>query len=129
MSEVLLSQLAHVEIISPKPEESVRWFVDVLGLELTTQQGQSAYLRGWGEWLHSSLIVTEGPAPALGHIGWRPYGPGDVEAAAARTALVTPRRSRVASIRTSPKAGWRIRSATADRSASARRWAISTKSS
>ena len=66
MSEVLLSQLAHVEIVSPTPEESVRWFVDVLGLELTTQQGQSAYLRGWGEWLHSSLIVTEGPAPALG---------------------------------------------------------------
>ena len=79
MSEVLLSQLAHVEIVSPKPEESVRWFVDVLGLELTTQEGQSAYLRGWGEWLHSSLIVTEGPAPALGHIGWRTYGPGDVE--------------------------------------------------
>ena len=42
MSEVLLSQLAHVEIVSPKPEESVRWFVDVLGLELTTQEGQSA---------------------------------------------------------------------------------------
>ena len=84
MSEVLLSQLAHVEIVSPKPEESVRWFVDVLGLELTTQQGQSAYLRGWGEWLHSSLIVTEGPAPALGHIGWRTYGPGDVETIAQR---------------------------------------------
>ena len=76
MSEVLLSQLAHVEITSPKPEESVRWFVDVLGLEQTTQEGQSAYLRGWGEWLHSSLIVTEGPAPALAHIGWRTYGPG-----------------------------------------------------
>ena len=63
MSEVLLSQLAHVEIVSPKPADSVRWFVDVLGLEQTTQEGQSAYLRGWGEWLHSSLIVTEGPAP------------------------------------------------------------------
>ena len=48
MSEVLLSQLAHVEITSPKPEESVRWFVDVLGLEQTTQEGQSAYLRGLG---------------------------------------------------------------------------------
>jgi catechol 2,3-dioxygenase len=84
MSEVLLSQLAHVEIVSPQPEESVRWFVDVLGLELTTQRGQSAYLRGWGEWLHSSLIVTEGAAPALGHIGWRTYGPGDVETIAQR---------------------------------------------
>src|SRR5918997_1654249 len=59
MSEVLLSQLAHVEIISPKPEQSLRWFVDVLGLELTSQEGQSAYLRGWGEWLHSSLVLNE----------------------------------------------------------------------
>jgi catechol 2,3-dioxygenase len=84
MSEVLLSQLAHVEIISPRPEESVRWFTDVLGLEETTREGQSAYLRGWGEWLHHSLVVTEGPEPALGHIGWRAYGPGDLDVIAAR---------------------------------------------
>jgi len=86
MSEVLLSQLAHVAIISPKPEESVRWFTDVLGLEETVRQGQSAYLRGWGEWQHHSLVVTEGPAPALGHIGWRTYGPGDIDTIAARIA-------------------------------------------
>ena len=60
MSEILLSQLAHVELISPKPEETVRWMVDVLGLEETTRDGQSVYLRGWAEWLHSSLIITEG---------------------------------------------------------------------
>jgi catechol 2,3-dioxygenase len=86
MSEVLLSQLAHVEIISPTPEESVRWFTDVLGLQETTREGQSVYLRGWGEWLHHSLVVTEGPAPALGHIGWRTYGPGDVDLVAGRVA-------------------------------------------
>src|SRR4051794_19740399 len=84
MSEVLLSQLAHVEIVSPTPDESVRWFVDVLGLELTSREGQSAYLRGWGEWLHSSLVVTEGPHPALGHIGWRTYGPDDPDTVAER---------------------------------------------
>ena len=33
MSEVLLSQLAHVELVSPNPEETVSWMVDVLGLE------------------------------------------------------------------------------------------------
>ena len=79
MSEVLLSQLAYVELVSPKPEETVAWLVDVLGLEETTREGQSVYLRGWAEWLHSSLIVTEGPEPALGHIGWRTYGPEDPE--------------------------------------------------
>ena len=84
MSEILLSQLAYTELISPKPDETVRWLVDVLGLEETTRDGQSVYLRGWAEWLHSSLIVTEGPEPALGAIGWRAYGPGDPEIVAQR---------------------------------------------
>jgi catechol 2,3-dioxygenase len=84
VSEILLSQLAYAELISPKPEETARWMVDVLGLEETTREGQSVYLRGWAEWLHSSLIVTEGPEPALGSIGWRAYGPGDPELVAQR---------------------------------------------
>jgi catechol 2,3-dioxygenase len=84
MSEILLSQLAHVELISPKPEETVGWMVEILGLEETGREGQSVYLRGWAEWLHSSLIVTEGPEPALGHIAWRTYGPDDPETIAQR---------------------------------------------
>ena len=84
MSEILLSQLAHVELVSPKPEETVRWMVDVLGLEETAREGQSVYLRGWAEWLHSSLIVTEGPEPAVEHIAWRTYGPDDPETIARR---------------------------------------------
>jgi catechol 2,3-dioxygenase len=84
MSEILLSQLAHVELISPKPEETVRWMVDVLGLEETTRAGQSVYLRGWAEWLHSSLIVTEGAEPSVAHIAWRSYGPDDPETIAKR---------------------------------------------
>ena len=31
MSEVLLSQLAYAELVSPKPDETVEWLVDVLG--------------------------------------------------------------------------------------------------
>jgi catechol 2,3-dioxygenase len=84
MSEVLLSQLAHVELVSPKPQETVDWMVNVLGLEETTREGQSAYLRGWAEWLHSSLVVTEGPQPAIGHIAWRTYGPEDPDIVAQR---------------------------------------------
>jgi catechol 2,3-dioxygenase len=84
MSEILLSQLAHVELISPKPEETVAWMVDVLGLEETTREGQSVYLRGWAEWLHSSLIVTEGPRSEVAHIAWRAYGPDDPKTIADR---------------------------------------------
>lgn len=84
MSEILLSQLAHVELISPKPEETVQWMTDVFGLEETTRTGQSVYLRGWAEWLHSSLIVTEGREPAIDHIAWRTYGPDDPDIIARR---------------------------------------------
>jgi catechol 2,3-dioxygenase len=84
MSEILLSQLAHVELISPKPQETTEWMVDVLGLEETHREGQSVYLRGWAEWLHSSMIVTEGPRSELGHIAWRTYGPDDVDTIAQR---------------------------------------------
>lgn len=86
MSEILLSQLAHIELISPKPAETAQWMIDVLGLEEAARHGQSIYLRGWAEWLHSSLIVTEGPKAALEHIAWRAYGPGDPETLAERLA-------------------------------------------
>ncbi|GAA4617847.1 VOC family protein [Saccharopolyspora hordei] len=84
MSEILLSQLAHVELLSPRPDETVRWMKDVFGLEETTREGQSVYLRGWAEWLHSSLIVTESDQPGVGRIGWRTYGPEDPETIAKR---------------------------------------------
>lgn len=82
MSDVLLSQLAHVELVSPKPQETVDWMVNVLGLEETAREGQSVYLRGWAEWLHSSLIVTEGRQSEVAHIAWRTYGPDDLEVVA-----------------------------------------------
>lgn len=83
MSKRLLSQLAHVELISAKPAESVRFFVDVLGLEQSAEAGNSVYLRGWGDWLHHSVVVTEGEGPALGHVAWRAEGPEELEQAVA----------------------------------------------
>jgi catechol 2,3-dioxygenase len=80
----LISQLAHVEIFSSKPAQSLTFFTDVLGLELTAQRGQSAYLRGWGEFFGYSLQLTEGPQPALGHIAWRAFGADELTNAVAR---------------------------------------------
>ena len=77
----LLSHLAHAEIITPKLEESVKFFKDLLGLEETSRSGQSVYLRCWGEYYHHGLVLTEGSQPALGHIGWRTDGPEELEMA------------------------------------------------
>lgn len=80
----LISQLAHVEIVSPKPDATARFCADVLGLEESARQGQSVYFRGWGEHYHHSLKVTEGAQPGLGHIGWRSFGEAELEDAVRR---------------------------------------------
>jgi catechol 2,3-dioxygenase len=40
-----VAHLGHLELLTPKPEESLRFFVDVLGMTESGRQGESAYLR------------------------------------------------------------------------------------
>jgi catechol 2,3-dioxygenase len=82
MSYHLVSQLSHVEMLTPKPDESLRFFEDVLGLQESHRQGQSVWLRAWGEFFHHSLKITEADAPGMGHAAWRVDGPDDLELAA-----------------------------------------------
>ena len=84
MARRLLSQLAHIELLSPDPDTSLKFFTEVLGMSLTTQEGQSAYLRGWGEYFHHSLVITEGPAPGFAHIAWRSNGEEELQIAVER---------------------------------------------
>jgi catechol 2,3-dioxygenase len=84
MSRRLIAHLAHVEILTPKPEDSLGFYKDVLGLEETAREGQSVYLRGWGEWHHHSLQLTEAEQTGLGHIGWRTWSPDDLTTAITR---------------------------------------------
>jgi catechol 2,3-dioxygenase len=84
MSNRLIAHLAHVEVLTPDPEASLRFYKDVLGLEETTRNGQSVFLRGWGEWSHHSVQLTEAAQPGVGHIGWRTWSAGDLETAVTR---------------------------------------------
>jgi catechol 2,3-dioxygenase len=83
MIERLISQLAHVELLTPKPDESARFFTDVLGLEESGRDGQSVYLRCWGDFFFHSVQLTEAAQPGLGHVGWRAEGPAHLERAVA----------------------------------------------
>ena len=80
----LISQLAHVEFFSPKPDETVAYLIDVLGMEHSEDHGDSVYLRGWGDYFHHSVVVKPGPAPALSHVGWRAAGEEQLKTAVAR---------------------------------------------
>src|SRR6187200_2139009 len=84
MSNRLIAHLAHVEVLTPKPEESLEFYRDVIGLEESGRAGQSVYLRGWGEWSHHSVQLTESAQPGLGHVGWRTCSPADLDTAVAK---------------------------------------------
>ncbi|MEC2132898.1 catechol 2,3-dioxygenase [Brevibacillus centrosporus] len=66
-----VAQLAHVEIYSPKPDETLWFFKELLGMEETTRQGQSVYLRAYEDFYHHTLKITEAKEPGMGHVAWR----------------------------------------------------------
>jgi catechol 2,3-dioxygenase len=84
MAVRLLSQLAHVELLTPVPELSSRFFAEVLGLEESERDDRSIYLRCWGERFHHSVVLTEASAPGIGHIAWRTDGADGLDEAVAR---------------------------------------------
>lgn len=84
MYQRLISQLGHIELQTPKPQESLDFFTKVFGLEENGRDGQSVFLRCWGDFFHSSVQLTEAPVAGLGHIGWRSEGPEQLETAARR---------------------------------------------
>jgi catechol 2,3-dioxygenase len=84
MPERLISQLAHLELLTPDPEVSLDFFTEVMGLTESGRNGQSAYLRCWGDHFRHTLQLTEAPQPALGHAAWRAEGPDELERAVER---------------------------------------------
>jgi catechol 2,3-dioxygenase len=84
MSHRFIAHLAHVEVLTPRPDESLWFYKEVLGLEESGREGQSVYLRGWGEWSYHSLQLTESAQPGIGHIGWRTWSPEHLDRAIKR---------------------------------------------
>ena len=82
-----VARIGHAELLTPVPEESLRFFVDVLGMEEEAREGQSVYLRGWGDYLRYSLKLTESERPGLGHVALRTWSP---EALERRVAAIEP---------------------------------------
>lgn len=82
--ERLISQLAHVELLSPRPQESVDFLREVVGLEESGRDGQSSYLRGWGDFFQHTVQVTESATNGMGHAAWRAEGPEQLEMAVER---------------------------------------------
>lgn len=66
-----IAHLGHVELLTPKPEESLRFFVDVMGMTESGRQGDSVLLRGWDDYERGSLLLTASSISGLGHAAFR----------------------------------------------------------
>jgi catechol 2,3-dioxygenase len=70
-----IAHLGHVEILTPKPEASLRFFTDVMGMTESGRQGESVFLRGWDDYERYSLVLTGAKSSGLGHAAFRTRSP------------------------------------------------------
>lgn len=80
-----VAHLAHIELLTPRFEETLAFFTDLLGMRETERHGRSAYVRGYEEQYHHSLKISEAPRAGLGHVAWRATSP---QALARRVAAI-----------------------------------------
>jgi catechol 2,3 dioxygenase len=74
-----VAHIGHAELLTPTPEESLRFFVDLFGMEIEAREGQSVFLRGYGDYQRYSLKLTESRLPGLGHMALRAWSPEALE--------------------------------------------------
>jgi catechol 2,3-dioxygenase len=68
-----IAHLGPVELLTPKPQESLDFFYRVLGMEVEHRSGQSVYLRGFGDYQRYSLKLTESATSGLAYCGLRAW--------------------------------------------------------
>ena len=70
-----LAHFSHLELLTPKPDESLHYFREILGMEVSGESGDSVYLRAFGDYERSSLKLTAAEQPGVGHIACRAQSP------------------------------------------------------
>lgn len=78
-----IAHLGRAELLTPKPEESLWYFTDILGMEAVRTEGPSVYLRGYGDYAISTLKLTAAETSGIGRISWRAASPAALERRAA----------------------------------------------
>jgi catechol 2,3-dioxygenase len=66
-----VAHLGHLELLTPKPEKSLRFFVEVMGMTESGRKGDSVYLRAYDDYERHSLQLT---APTPQGLVMRPFG-------------------------------------------------------
>lgn len=74
-----LAHLAHAELLSPRPEDSLHFFTEVMGMGVSGQEGDSVYLRGWDDYEFHTLKLTASKVSGMGHFAFRASSPDALE--------------------------------------------------
>jgi catechol 2,3-dioxygenase len=74
-----VAHLGRLELLTPKPEKSLWYFRDLLGMEVVATEGDSVYLRAYGDYARSTFKLTAADRPGPGVISWRCMSPQALE--------------------------------------------------
>ena len=66
-----VAKLGHVAAHTPDLDESLWFFNEVMGLQVTERDGDTAYLRGMRDWEHHTLSLTESGKEGVDHFAFR----------------------------------------------------------
>jgi catechol 2,3-dioxygenase len=74
-----VSHIGHIEVMVTDLAASTEHFTELMGLQVTAQEGNRVFLRAWQDLDHHTLVLTEGPESGLAHIGWRVHTYSEVQ--------------------------------------------------
>jgi catechol 2,3-dioxygenase len=80
----LLSHLSHIEVNATNLEESVAYYEKQLGLRVIERDGNSVYLRSWGDYYTYSVVLTQGEEAGMVSMAWRTSSDEALDEAASR---------------------------------------------
>src|SRR6195952_4511174 len=70
-----IAHLAHVELLTDKPEECLDFYVRYLGLTENGSAGDSVFLRAWDDYENTTIKLTAAPRPGVGRTNFRASSP------------------------------------------------------
>lgn len=71
-----IAHLGHIELLTPRFEESLAFFTGVMGLHEAGREGDSVFLRAWADYEQFTLQLTKGAKSGLGHMAFRARSAG-----------------------------------------------------
>jgi catechol 2,3-dioxygenase len=70
-----LAHVGSVEILTPTPDESRAFFVDLMGMSESARRGDSVYLHAWDDYERFTVKLTAGPTSGIGRAYLRAASP------------------------------------------------------